>query len=112
METGCPVLAYTELFPPDTIEFLSLRASSASREYTFKKPQSIFEKNFEFCSPCWKCLLLPRGFGSLPRGLYWQGLVVDHVCRSPVVQGTPEKYKKSVQDISRVLMWVGKKIIF
>ena len=51
-------------------------------------------KNFEFCSPCWKCLLLPRGFGSSPRGLYWQGLVVDHVCRSPVVQGTPEKYKK------------------
>ena len=36
METGCPVLAYTELFPPDTIEFLSLRASSASREYTLK----------------------------------------------------------------------------
>ena len=36
METGGPVLPYTELFPPDTIEFLSLRASSASREYTLK----------------------------------------------------------------------------
>jgi hypothetical protein len=27
METGCPVLAYTEFPPPDTIEFFSDRAS-------------------------------------------------------------------------------------
>ena len=69
METGWPVLAYTELFPPDTIEFLSLRASSASREYTLKATIDALleERTDAFYSPC-LLSLLPRGSGSSPRG--------------------------------------------
>ena len=35
METGCPVLAYTEFPPPDTIEFFSDIASVSYKEMVF-----------------------------------------------------------------------------
>ena len=75
IETGCPVLAYTELFPPDTIEFLSLRASSASREYTLKVAINTILRARQlmiFYSPCLLCLP-PPGSGSWPRDWYWPG---------------------------------------